>query len=181
MRKELQEIFPEFMLIKNEDLRQKALAVWEEAVQIGDWTLSDLQDLAFTVHIVDCPVNIIEHIRSVTRISLDSARILSQHNGGTFQIDYDVLVCGCLLHDVGKLLEYQKDDSGVVTSRCGKLLRHPFTGAGLAMRHNLPDEVVHMIAVHAGEGDSGYRSPEAVILHHADFMNFDSIRLGPVQ
>jgi len=181
MRKELQEVFPEFRLIKNEDLRQKALAVWEDAVQRGGWTVSDLKSLPFTVHIVDCPVNIIDHIRSVTRISLDSAKILLEHNGGSFKIDYDLLVCGCLLHDVGKLLEYEKNAFGVVTSRCGKLLRHPFTGAGLAVKHSLPDEVVHMIAVHAREGDSGYRSPEAVIIHHADFMNFDSIKLGPIQ
>jgi len=40
----------------------------------------------------------------------------------------------------------------------------------------LPEKVVHAIAVHAKEGDGGYRCPEAVIVHHADFMNFEPIK-----
>ena len=63
-----------------------------------------------------------------------------------------------------------------IKSSMGKLLRHPFSGAGLAMKHDLPDKVVHTIAVHAKEGDGGFRCPEAVIVHHADFMNFESLR-----
>jgi putative nucleotidyltransferase with HDIG domain len=180
VKKELQKIFPEFKLIKKNELRQKALSVWEEAVLRGGWTVNDLKDIPFTVHIPDCPVNIIDHIRSVTCISMESAKILERHNSGFYQIDYDLLVCGCLLHDVGKLLEYERTPSGIAMSRCGKLLRHPFSGAGLAMKHDLPEEVIHMIAGHAKEGDAGYRCPEAVIVHHADFMNFDSIRMGPI-
>ena len=46
------------------------------------------------------------------------------------------------------------------------------------MKHDLPDKVVHMIAVHAKEGDGGYRCPEAVLVHHADFMNFEPLKMG---
>jgi hypothetical protein len=34
---------------------------------------------------------------------------------------------------------------------------------------------MHMIAVHAGEGDGKWRSTEAVIIHHADFTNFEPL------
>ncbi|MBN2011151.1 HDIG domain-containing protein [candidate division KSB1 bacterium] len=180
MRDKLFNIFPEFELIHDESLRDKALSVWEEAIQRGGWTVEDLEHIPFTLLIPNCTVNIVAHTRSVTRVSLEAAKILEQHNCGAYKIDYDLLVCGGLLHDVGKILEYEKTASGVVKSRCGKLLRHPFSGAGLAMKHGLPDEVVHMIAVHAMEGDGGYRCPEAVIVHHADFMNFEPIKLGPV-
>jgi hypothetical protein len=40
----------------------------------------------------------------------------------------------------------------------------------------LPDDVVHIIAAHAGEGDKVRRTPEATIVHKSDFMNFESLR-----
>jgi len=40
----------------------------------------------------------------------------------------------------------------------------------------LPDDVVHIIAAHAGEGDKVKRTPEATIVNKSDFMNFESLR-----
>ena len=40
----------------------------------------------------------------------------------------------------------------------------------------MPDEVTHIVAVHAKEGDGGKRSVEAIILHHADFTNFETLQ-----
>jgi putative nucleotidyltransferase with HDIG domain len=181
MNAKLQDVFPEFQLIRNDGLREQAVMVWEEAIRRGGWTIDDLVKIPFTLLIADCKINIIDHTRSVTQVALEAAKVLAQFHGNAYKIDYDMLVCGGLLHDVGKILEYEKTPSGVIKSRCGKLLRHPFSGAGLAMKYDLPDEVVHIIAVHAKEGDSGYRSPEAVIVHHADFMNFEPIKLGPIE
>ena len=59
--------------------------------------------------------------------------------------------------------------------RRGDMLRHPFSGAGLALKYGLPAEVIHLIGTHAGEGDKGYRSPASVVLHHADFTNFEAL------
>ena len=80
------------------------------------------------------------------------------------------------LLSIMKIVEFADTANGIKKSPMGKLLRHPFSGAGLAMKHDLPDKVVHTIAVHAKEGDSGYRCPEAVIVHHADFMNFEPLK-----
>jgi putative nucleotidyltransferase with HDIG domain len=178
MRDELINVFPEFNLIKNEELRNKTVDVWLEALERGGWKVSDLERIPFTLLIPDCPVNIIDHTRGVTQVAIESARVLKKFNGDTYSIDDDILVSGGLLHDVGKILEYANMPDGIRKSVTGKLLRHPFSGAGLAMKHDLPDKVVHMIAVHAKEGDGGYRCPEAVIVHHADFMNFEPIKMG---
>lgn len=178
MREKLKTIFPEFDLIKDEVLREKTLDVWVDAMETGGWKAEDLERIPFTLLVSDCPVNIIDHTRSITKVAIESAKVLEQHNGGAYKIDYDILISGGLLHDVGKILEYEDHPEGIRKSTMGKLLRHPFSGAGLAMKHGLPDKVVHIIAVHAKEGDSGYRCPEAVIVHHADFMNFEPIKLG---
>ncbi len=178
MREQLLELMPEFNLIKNKELREQTLAVWVEAIEKGGWKVSDLQRIPFTLLIANCPVNIIDHTRGVTQVAIESAKKLLQFNAGTYEIDMDLLIAGGLLHDVGKIVEFADYAGEVKKSPMGKLLRHPFSGAGLAMRHDLPDKVVHMIAVHAKEGDGGYRCPEAVIVHHADFMNFEPIKLG---
>ncbi|MDZ7261978.1 MAG: HD domain-containing protein, partial [candidate division KSB1 bacterium] len=116
------------------------------------------------------------HVRAVAQVALKSAEILASSYRDYYTINMDYLISGVLLHDVGKFLEFQKDRKKISKSRAGKLLRHPISGAGLAMKHGLPDEVVHIIAVHSQEGEGGYRSPEAVIVHHADFMNFESLK-----
>ena len=36
----------------------------------------------------------------------------------------------------------------------------------------LADEVTHIIAAHAAEGDHVKRTTEAMIVHHADFMSY---------
>jgi putative nucleotidyltransferase with HDIG domain len=89
----------------------------------------------------------------------------------------DILVSGGLLHDIGKLLEYEdREDGMTVQTSYGTLMRHPFSGAALAYEFGVPMEVQHMIAAHAGEGDKVKRSPEATLINKADFMSFEVLR-----
>jgi hypothetical protein len=46
----------------------------------------------------------------------------------------------------------------------------------LAFKHGLPDEVTHIIAAHAREGEGIKRTVEAVIIAHADFLNYESLK-----
>ena len=78
-----------------------------------------------------------------------------------------------LLHDIGKLLEYAKNGGEIKKSYNGSLLRHPFSGVGLCYKFDIPPEVIHIVAVHSKEGDTSKRTPEAIILHHMDFVNFE--------
>ncbi len=173
MKKELLEIIPEFKLFNNENLRDKCLDVWVEAMTIGGWTIEDLEQIPFTILIPDCSISFRQHVQAVTQVAIKSAEVLSQFYQKYFNLNMDYIIAGGLLHDVGKLLEYRRDGDRFVKSESGRLVRHPFSGAGLAMKHNLPEEIVHIIASHAKEGDLDYRSPEAVIVYHADFMNFE--------
>jgi len=176
MKKKLLELFPEFNLIKNYSLRSKSLNVWSEAMTTGGWSIKDLEEIPFTLLIPDCTVSFRQHVQAVTQVALKSAEVLSQFYAKYYSLNIDYIVAGCLLHDIGKLLEYRRDGDCLVKSDTGRLIRHPFSGAGLAMKHGLPEEVVHIIATHAKEGDFGYRCPEAVIVHHADFMNFEPLQ-----
>lgn len=176
MRKRLLELVPEFDLIQDADLREKCLKAWEAALKEGGWTPDDLTRIPFTLLINPCSASYIEHTRAVTLTAVRAAEVFAEIYGDRVPVDMDLLVAGGLLHDIGKLLEYEnREDGTTVQTPSGKLLRHPFSGMALAARFDLPAEVQHIIAAHAGEGDKVQRTTEATILNHADFTSFHSI------
>lgn len=177
MRERLTELVPEFDLIKDAELREKCLQTWEVALEESGWTPDGLAHMPFTLLINPCPASLIDHTRAVTLTAIRSAEVFAEIYGDRVPVDLDLLIAGGLLHDIGKLLEYENRDDGMtVQTHAGKLLRHPFTGMELAARFDLPAEVQHIIATHAGEGDKVNRTTEATIVNHADFMSFHSIQ-----
>ena len=176
VREELLKLMPEFDLIRDAELREQTIRTWEAALAEGGWTVDDLTRLPFTLLIDPCPASFVEHVRGVTLTALNAAEVFAQIYGERLPVNRDYLIAGGLLHDIGKLLEYETRVDGVtVQTAAGKLLRHPFTGMMLAARSELPAEVQHLIAAHAGEGDKVQRSTEATILNHADYTHFHSL------
>ena len=177
MRNKLLSLVPEFQKIQNKDLQEKTIQVWIEAMQENSWTVEDLQEMPFTLLILHTPVNIITHTRAVTQCSLQIADVLLKEYQGKVAIDRDFLLSGALLHDVGKLFEYERQDKKFVKSQSGKLLRHPISGAAFASRFDIPQEILHIIAAHSKEGDGARRTVEAIIVNHSDFVNFESLQV----
>lgn len=175
MRDQLLSAMPEFNLIEDAALREKTIAVWLEALKRGGWTVEDLHRMPFTLLLKPCPLSCIEHNRGVVNTCVEVASVFARIYGDKLPLKRDVLIAGAILHDVGKLLEYREADGAFSVSAMGKLLRHPVSGAALCYEMGLPDEVVHIVAVHSKEGDHVKRSPEAVVLHHADFTNFETL------
>ncbi len=168
---------PEFQLIEDAELQEKTVKVWEEAMAKGNWDLSDLLNMPFTLLIEKTPVNIITHTRAVTLCSLQIADVLLKEYKKRVKINRDFLLSGALLHDVGKLFEYEKGNRIFKRSKEGQLLRHPISGAAFAYRFGLPQDVLHIIACHSKEGDGARKTVEAVIVNHADFVNFETLKI----
>jgi putative nucleotidyltransferase with HDIG domain len=166
-------LIPEIDLIDDPALRELVLTIWTDAAARGGWTSKDLLAMPFTLLIKKVHVNIIEHTRAVTTTSLRIGDVLSQSYDGKVKIDRDVLLAGAILHDVGKLFEFAREGGDFIKSREGKLLRHPISGAAFAFKYGLADEIVHIIAAHSKEGDGSRRTIEAIIVNHANFVNFD--------
>ncbi len=177
MSKSIYELWPELNWIEDAPLREKTAEVWEYAIEQSPLSAEDLETIPFTL-LTKKAVSFMAHKRSVVHVCRDSALKMREFYGDTIPIDMDILISGAILIDVGKLLEYERDADGkIVQSNYGSLLRHPFSGVGLAMRFDLPAEVCHMIAMHAKEGDTGQRTTEGLIAHHADFMTFEPFKL----
>jgi putative nucleotidyltransferase with HDIG domain len=175
MHTELTELIPEFNLFADEDLQTDTLNAYVDALESGGWKPSDLARIPFTLLIQPCPATLLDHIRGVVKLSLAIADALELAHPDKPQMkaDRDILLSGALLHDVGKLVEYEEKEGKFVVSQAGKLLRHPLSGMGIARAAGLPDEVQHAIAYHSHEGDKNRATLEAIIINHADFLNFE--------
>lgn len=176
MKEKVRKIWPELEWIKDEDLREKTLDCWVYAIEKSVLTIEDLETIPFSLLIKDCKVSFMNHKRTAVQLSVDIAKRMKENFGDQIQIDMDLLISGAILIDVGKLVEYDKVNGELTTSKTGKLLRHPFSGVALADRFGLPPEVQHMIAYHAKEGDLAKRNVESIIIHHADFVSFEPFK-----
>ncbi len=178
MTNEIAELFPDLASIQDPDLRERVVAVWQEAISTGcggkGWTIEELRAIPFTLLAGDIDLRFIEHLNSCVKQCLAIEKVLRAVYGDRVPINHDHLVAGALLADVGKPLEYDKDEQGrVIKGRFGEMLRHPFSGVALCFKHGLAPEIMHIVATHSHEGDTVRRSIESIIFHHADFVDFD--------
>lgn len=176
MRERLKKIWPEIEWIKDSELKEKVYQTWEYALEQSVLSPEDLLEIPFTLLVEDCEVTFMEHKRAVVHITVEAAKAMQKFFGEKLPINMDYLIAGAILIDVGKLIEYVLEGNKAVVGKTGKLLRHPFTGVGLAMRFGVPEEICHMIATHSKEGDLGRRTTESIIIHHADFLSFEPFK-----
>jgi len=174
---DIADLLPEIMEIQDDLLRRRVAAVWSEAVTTGaggkGWTFDELRSIPFTLLAGDIDLRFIEHLRSCARQCMAIADVLGEIFGDRVPIHRDYLIAGSLLADVGKPLEFDKVDGRLVKGHFGEMLRHPFSGVALCYKHDIPPEVMHIVATHSHEGDKVNRSIESIIFHHADFVDFD--------
>jgi 3'-5' exoribonuclease len=99
-------------------------------------------------------------------------------------LDLSLLICGALLHDVGKLEEYEVKGMSIQLTTAGKLLGHIMIGKEMldAKIRQIPDfpadlhmQLAHLMLAHHGQKEWGSpeipRTFEAYALHHADLIS----------
>ncbi len=175
MKQEIIKILPEIELIQDPELRDQTAQVWEDAIIDGGWTIEAIMKMPFSVHVENCTITFIEHVRTVCKMCIAVSDVLTESYGDRARIDYDTLIAGALLADVGKLIEYEEKDGLITRTGRGRHLRHPFSGVAMSHARGVPPEVQHIIATHSKEGEMMIRSNESVIFHHADFIDFDLV------
>lgn len=154
----------ELKWIKDQNIKDKVIAIWQTAAERGGW--KNIEDAPFTL-LIENSGKLTDHTKRITNL----AKSVYDNRSENLKLDY--LIAGALLHDVGKLLEYVKKDGKYIKGTFGEKFRHPVSGALLAKELGLPDEIVLIIYAHSHEGDKLKRSPEAVIVNHCDFIDFE--------
>jgi putative nucleotidyltransferase with HDIG domain len=164
---------PEIAWIAEPSLRAGVTDAWAAALassslaRIGDMKPSGNYDSAPLRHGTQA-----DHIRSVTRLAV---KIAEEMAGlfPAFRYDRDLLIAGCLCHDIGKVWEFDPENvrRWKANPRAVGMpsLRHPGYGIHICLAMGLPEAVAHMAAAHSGEGELLVRSLENTILHWADY------------
>ncbi len=173
MKEKLIKLIPEINLIEDEELKNKVINVFIEAIERGGWNIEEIKKIPFTLVIKNINVDLIRHIRAVTNTALEIYETFKKFYDGLLKINKDILIAGALLHDVGKFLEYSKEGNTIGKSKMGKIVRHTFSGVAIAYKYEVPEEILHIIGTHSKEGDIGKRTIESIIINHSDFLNFD--------
>ncbi|MBN1352951.1 HD domain-containing protein [candidate division KSB1 bacterium] len=177
--KDIETLFEDLLVqIENRELAEKVVQTWVLACKQGNWNnVEDLKKIPFTLLVDVQSINFIEHTIAVTEGAIGLARAqISNYQTMPYSIDIDALIAGGLLHDVGKLVEFESDGSGGFRqSYSGKCARHPISGAILAAAAGLPDNIINIIACHAKEGEGRPQCIETVLIHQADFATFDPL------
>ncbi len=176
MKDKVRKIWPEIAWIKDAELREKVTSAWAFAIENSVLNAEDLETIPFSLLIKDCKITFMNHKRTCVQLAVEIAERMIKNFGDEIKVDMDTMIAGAILIDVGKLLEYEMVDGKLATSKAGSLVRHPFSGIGIAARFDLSPEIQHIIGTHSVEGDLGKRTVESIIVHHADFVSFEPFK-----
>ncbi|WP_312938996.1 HD domain-containing protein [Oscillibacter sp.] len=166
-------LFPEFQEIQNSNLRESAIRAMQTAMEAGGWSMENISACPVTMNWKDCDVSWVEHVADVTDICIMEfdklEKFYSRHH---VPFSRDVVITGALLHDIGKLTEFIYRDGKAVHGESFELVRHPLSGALLAAKAGLPDNIIHLIATHSFEGDKSYQTQESSFVRAIDMFVF---------
>lgn len=111
--------------------------------------------------------DVLNHTRGVVEVCESTAKTLNKmYNLG---IDIDSLVAAAILHDVMKLFEWKRGEMGLEPT--GVMLDHTMLGVAELYHRGFPEDVIHIVASHFGEGGpTPPRTFEALVLYHIDNM-----------
>lgn len=177
--KDIEKVFSaQLSKIQDQELRKKVVDVWVMGCKRAGWeSIDELEKMPFTLLADTRGVNFIEHTIAVTEGALALAKAQTEtYREVPYKIDFDRLIAGGLLHDVGKLLEIERDGKGGYRkSHSGMCARHPISGAILAAQAGLDEEMINTIGCHAKEGEGRPQVVETVFIHQADFATFNPL------
>lgn len=156
-------LLPEINWIENELYKDAVINIWLEAWNESEW--EDLNDVPKSLNVQE--YSNIDHTRSVTKMAVDTAKILEEMYD--VSIDYDVLITATLLHDVSKLIEYKKDSF----TEYGEMIQHGLYGVHKAFRYDLPLEIAHIINTHTHVSAKMPATIEAIIINYVDYLDSD--------
>jgi putative nucleotidyltransferase with HDIG domain len=171
--RQVRDAYPELDEIDDDDLRGRVVEAWTLGLERGGWT--SIGDIPYAWNIDE--VRNVEHVRGVTKVALESARVQREFHGA--DVDTDVVVAACLLHDVGKCYEYVDHvDAELLVDPdrdryAGDTIPHSLSGYALAHEVGCPVAVQRAIPHFLGEVPQ--RTLEAELVKSANSASSNAI------
>lgn len=174
---EVMSLIPAIEKVRDSTLRDSVVLTWA-----CSWKDSDYESLQDVLQ-GQGSIKLLRHVNGVND-QVDHVVRLAE---GTYGLDVerDVALAAAILHDVDKPLLWTSDGDDKITFRPGRSLRdHGILGAELAELCGVPKEVHRIVHGHSMYSDlmEERRSPEAVVVHHADALagNLGALSVGAI-
>lgn len=163
-RDTIKRLFPELEQVSDRELAEKAVDMWVYFWEKSNW--DDVEEAAFSYEGLD--LTLIQHTQSTVKGALALADIIDKVQN--IQVDRDLLILACVLHDVSKLVEYCGYDENHVAykSEEGKAYQHAFLGAAKAVELGMPTKLVTIILSHTKQSNIDPHIIELMLLKCAD-------------
>jgi 7,8-dihydroneopterin 2',3'-cyclic phosphate phosphodiesterase len=164
--------------IKNANLRKKVVEFLEKPKLTSkefEKYKSEKLDKAGSIFVVTGPTtmgpverDILHHTIALTELCIKTADLIEEKYG--IKLNKDHLIAASLLHDIMKIFEYKRNEKGEL-EHTGIMLDHTMLAVAELYHRGFPENVIHIIAAHAGEaGTTPPRNFEALIFHYLDTL-----------
>lgn len=111
--------------------------------------------------------DLVNHTIVVANLCMKTAEEIKKNYG--VDINKDYLLAGAILHDIMKIYEWKMNKQG--PEHTGILLDHSMLAVAEFYARGFPEQVIHIVAAHFGEGSpTPPRNFEALILHYIDTL-----------
>jgi len=165
---------PAINRIRNIKLRDMVIAVWVKLLH--ESPCSDVAEAPNALTEIGGDESLVRHTNAIVSMAEAMAREFQQAYGVT--VNYDNLRAGAILHDVDKLVLYERKGDSVLLSELGCRETHGEYGSIVAEQAGLPQEVVNIIASHSPiKRKTLPATIEAVFIASCDAANFHACRL----
>ena len=169
----VRDLFPELAEISDRSLADKVVEIWAETWKASPW--ERIEDAPKNPETVHDRHRLVPHTRAVTVQGIAMAKAIRDFHG--LPVNLDLVIAGCNLHDVSKLMEYEPKGADSGKSQFGAMIQHAAYGVHKALEHGLPLELVHIIGSHTTQSRLAPKTTEAIIVHYADYADSDVLML----
>lgn len=164
-------------LISDLSIREKVIETWCKASQEGGWkSIEELRELPFTVVTDPQGISLLQHTKAATEGAVALAKIQMETISTFPCVDMDILVAGALLHDINKVVMFERDQKKSFRKKEGHSVNtRSFPGIKIARETGLPDDIVRVIEYECRKALGNPPNVEAILIHHADMTTFDTM------
>lgn len=160
---------PAILQIADEKTREKVAAVWMAMLKRSGW--KDLEEAKFKEGM---EASLASHVNATVESALAVSRIINKHYG--IEFDEDLILTFGLLHDVDKVVEYERDADGrIVKSKTAQMIQHGVLSAILAHEAGFDEDMLHLILTHTPTQNMKPAFREGILFGYVDLCTWELV------
>ncbi|MFQ6074771.1 MAG: HD domain-containing protein [Candidatus Bathyarchaeia archaeon] len=162
-------LFPEIDAIEEPKLREQVTEAWIKAWHTSKY--SRIEDAVISPQMPQYKLK--DHVRGVVKIAVGTVEALEEIHG--FQVNKDYVIAGALLHDIDKIIIFEKRGEVYGVAEVLSKFPHGYIGALIAHEIGLPEDIEHLILSHTVKQIIPPKTMEVIIVHYADCADYDAL------